>query len=157
MRRLNSVSEAWRNYLYANGDSHLNDVDNFFTRMELITGSQEQILETMLLNEPDMQLVRECKEEIAFQREELKEMVTDFCNYYENCVSSKEQAVLPEEILDELCISGINGCLYEVAKDWEKLGKRAYLIWDKLNDSYSGGVSYIRDDLCKAVFEIICQ
>lgn len=43
MRKLSNAGEAWRNYLYANYDGKYNDVEDFLTRIELISDSQEQL------------------------------------------------------------------------------------------------------------------
>lgn len=46
---------------------------------------------------------------------------------------------------------GTNGYLYEIAKEWKKVGKKAHEIWDQIDDSYGEGLNYIHDDLCRLI------
>jgi len=153
MRGLNDFSEAWRDYLYANGEDYAApDPDNFITRVQLISDSHEQLLEAMLKDEPDMELVAVYKEEIAFQREQLKETIGSFADYcrYRNYES---EPIDIDDILNGLCSNGTNYFMYEVAVDWNNWGERAQRIWERLNDSYGCGLIHIQNDLCKLILK----
>jgi hypothetical protein len=152
MKRLTEVGESWRDYLYANHNGYYNDVKDFITRVHLISDSQEQLLETMLEDEPNMELVKECKEEIAFQRGQLEDIAKEFVDYYNSNIPSK-QKLITDDILNDLCKEGTNDYLYEIATEWQEWGNKVHRIWDNLDDSYGRGLNYIHDDLCKLVMK----
>lgn len=150
MRILTELGAAWRNYLYANRDGKFNDAEDFLIRVELITDSHSQILETMLENEPNMDLVKECKDEIAYQRNQLEDMVKEFVEFA-NLPADYTQS--SDEILTDLCDAGSASYLYEIASDWKEWGVKVNRISERLNDSYGYGIGYVHDELCKLIME----
>jgi len=152
MRRLNEVGKSWRNYLYANYDGVFNEVEDFVLRVGIINDSMEELLDTMLEDEPDNQLVKECKEEITFQRESLRNIAKEFADYHNNVLEHKIE-IFQDVILNEFCKREIDNYYYQIAKERESLGGRAHKIWDRLNDNYGDGLRYIHDDLCKMILD----
>ena len=145
---LGEVGKAWRNYLYANPDGKFNDAKDFVTRIEIIDYAQEQILEEMLKERPDMNLVNSCKSEIAFQRGELIEIATEFAAYCSD-VTTEEL----EELLDQFCIAGIRSYMYKAAVGCKDIAKKAYKIFETLNDDYGHGLDYLQEDLCVLIMD----
>lgn len=156
MKILNEYGEAWRNYLYANSNGERNDVKDFMIRLQLISDSHDQILETLLGTDPNVELIKECKDEIAFQREQLIYIVAEFIDYYFDNALKKEQ-VNPNDILNDLCIMGTKHILYELAEEWQTWGEKAQRISGKLNVLYGCGLDYIHDDLSKLIFKEVYE
>lgn len=148
MRRLTDLGKSWINYLFANDDGEHNDIQDFLVRVSLINNSHVQILETMLDDIPNMDLVKECKDEIAFQRFQLEDMMNEFVDFTNLPVDERLSA---DEILTDLCDAGTNSYLYEIASEWQEWGEKAHRIWDKLNDCYGHGLHYIHNDLCRLI------
>lgn len=151
MRKLTEIEEQWRNYLYANYDGKYNDAEDFIARIQLIDDSHDQILETMLENNPDMELVKACKEEIIHQIDALKDLVAEFVDYYNNSDNTKD--ITLESLLTEFRYSATNSYLYEIAEDWQNWGIKSNNIWKKLSDSYGNGLQHIHDDLCILIMD----
>lgn len=152
MRILTDFGKAWRDYLYANSDSLCSDADDFILRVQLISDSHDQILETMLEDTPNMDLVKECKDEIAFQIDHLKEMIGEFvdtADLPDDCNLSMD------EIISDLVFEGTKYYLYEIAAEWKQFGERAHKIFENLNDSYGYGIGYIGNDLCRLIYDEI--
>lgn len=157
MRCINDFSETWRNFLFANGEDFAGpDVDDILTRVDLISSCHEELLEEMLKTEPDMMIVSGYKEEIAFHRMQLEDIILLFAEYYHSH-SFEKRTIDINEILDGFCSQGTNYFLYEIAKDWKEWGDRVFKIWDKLNDRYGNGLHYIQNDLCKLIMEEIYE
>ena len=148
MKALTALGESWRDYLFANRYGNHNYVKDFMIRVELIRDSQEQILETMLDDVPNMELVAECKGEIAFQRTQLEYMINEFTHFSDVHPGDMLSA---DEILMDLCDAATNSYLYEIAAEWKDWGEKSHVIYDKLNDMYGYGLDYIHDDLCKLI------
>lgn len=155
MRKLTEIGEQWRNYLYANLDGKYNDAEDFITRIQLIDDNHEQILETMLEINPDMELVKACKEEIIFQIEALNDLVEEFIDYYNNSYHTNEnvESITLESFLTEFRYSTTNSYLYEIAEDWQNWGIKSNNIWEKLSDRYGNGLQHIHDDLCLLIMD----
>jgi hypothetical protein len=152
MKVLTLFGKAWRDYLFANCDGIHNDAKDFMIRIELIRDSQDQILETMLEDTPNMELVAECKGEIAFQRVQLEDMINEFVNFEDIPADEKLSA---DEILMDLCDAATNSYLYEIASEWKVWGEKSHKICEKLNELYGYGIGYIHDDLCKLILSEI--
>jgi len=156
MKKLTEIEKLWRDYLYANHDGVYNDVENFMIRISLINDSREALLETMLEDEPNMELVKECKEEIAFQKEQLEDIVKELIEY-----DSHNNGIFPDKqkeinvIIDDLCREGSIDSFYRIAEEWQSWGERTHRIWYELNECYNGKLYHIHDDLCKLIMEEI--
>lgn len=157
MKILTDCGKAWRNYLYANYNGKFNDIDDFITRIQLISDSQEQLLETMLEIEPNLALVTECKEEIDFQKGELADIVREFVDFYNDNFPYDEDKLIDTEILIELCHEGINCYWYEIAMDWKEWGEKAHKIWVNINDNNGYGLYYIHDTLCEMIMNEVYE
>ncbi len=153
MRALIGYGREWRNYLYANSSAFHNDVNDFLIRVQLISDSHADILETMMLVEPNMELVKECKDEIQFQINMLRDMLKEFI-LYANPTEGIELSA--DELLDGLCNHGVDDYLYQIADDWKEFGEKARELFSKLNDLHSNVFNYIQDDLCKLILDDFC-
>ena len=154
MRKLYEPQSAWKNYLYAYQDGRFNDVEDFLIRVQLINDCHIQILETMLENEPNMDLVKECKKEIAYQRTMLHDIIVEYLEYYN---PSSEQKLSVDSLLDDLCKAGRGSYLYEVAEEWHICGTKAHQIWETLSNSKGGRLDSLHDDLCRLYMENYIQ
>ncbi len=150
MKRLGVVETEWRNYFYANIDGTYNDIKNFMVRVELISDSHEQIVEGVLKD--NSELVRECKEEIMFQKEQLKETITEFIEF---CMSNADSDIETdtEEILMDIADNGTSSIFYIVVDDWKNWGNKSNEIWKSLNTNHKNDLNYIHDDLCKLIMQ----
>lgn len=128
MRRLTPFTLVWRNFLYANQDGYANDPKEFRARVSLIQSGRDTILEQMLNEEPDMSLVGVEKEEIAFQLENIKEMLQEFSKYAERYHFYDSQELLQKEICEELQREGMESDLYIVTQDWQEYADNALRV-----------------------------
>lgn len=128
MRRLTPLTLVWRNFLYANQDGYANDPKEFGARVSLIQSGRDTILEQMLKEEPDMSLVGVEKEEIAFQLENIKEMLQEFSKYAERYHFYDSQELLQKEICEELQREGMESDLYIVTRDWQEYADNALRV-----------------------------
>lgn len=151
MRRLSEFGREWRNYLYANQDALFNDAADFKTRVELISDAHEDLVKAMLEDEPDMQQVSDCKEEIRFQREQLTDIMQEFATEY--CSLSSGETVPTDEILDEICNDATDHFMYEIATDWMDWGEKTQKIWNILNGEYDYNLLALHDDLCELIMD----
>lgn len=160
-RRLNEIGMAWRNYLYANDAGIHNDAKNFMIRLDLIGSSHDQILETMLEDAPDMELVKACKEEIKFQREQLEEMIGEFVDYCkDNCsvdiiLKDTCRTDAADDILNDICTKGTNGYFYVIAEEWKEWDKNIQEIYESLSEKSNSDISDIHDDLFESFMQLI--
>lgn len=146
MRKLNKQGLAWRNYAFAYDGGIEKDIEDFKIRVSLIGDAKEQWMETLLTNEPNQDLVNECKEEIKFQKENLKPLFQEFVDY---CNNRNIKADSVEEMLDDICRHDINSEMYIICCDWEDIGKEAESLWNQLNELSDGEIHYLKDDFCK--------
>lgn len=157
MRRLTTFGRAWRNYLFAYNDGIHNDTKDFIVRVQLIKDDKEQLTDAMLMDNPDMELVGTCKSEIAFQKDQLQDMINEFikfCKESSNYPASHADEMLTlDDILTDLCGEDIHSYLYEIADEWKEWGEKVHRIWDVLNDNYGNGHYYIHDDLCRLIMD----
>lgn len=153
MRALLGCGKEWRNYLYANSSAFHNDVDDFLIRVQLISDSHAEILATMMLDEPNMGLVKECLVEIQYQTNVLSDMINEFIEYANPHEGIELSA---NELIDGLCKHGTDDYLYQVADDWKEFGEKANKLCSKLNDKHSNVLNYIQDDLCKLILDDFC-
>lgn len=128
MRRLTPLTLVWRNFLYANQDGYANDPEEFMTRVSLIQNERDSILEQMLKEEPDMFLVEAAKEEIAFQVENLEEIIQEFSNYAERYHFYDSLELLQKEICEGLQREGMESELYIVTQDWQEYADNALRV-----------------------------
>lgn len=128
MRRLTPLTLVWRNFLYANQDGYANDPEEFMTRVSLIQNERDSILEQMLKEEPDMFLVEAAKEEIAFQVENLEEIIQEFSNYAERYHFYDSLELLQKEICEGLRHGGMESELYIVTQDWQEYAANALRV-----------------------------
>ncbi len=128
MRRLTPLTLVWRNFLYANKDGHANDPEEFVTRVSLIQNGRDSILEQMLKEEPDMFLVGVEKEEIAFQLENLEEMLQEFSKYAERYHFYDSLELLQKEICEGLQREGMESEFYIVTQDWQEYADNALRV-----------------------------
>jgi|GEM_PF-2555245 len=152
MKRLDDVGKSWRDYLYANHDGEYNDPKDFMVRVSIIYDCQEQVLDAMLEDNPDMASVKESKEEIVFQREALEDIAEEFVAYHNSNLSHKLK-IEKSIILYMFCKRETENYFYQIAEEWESLGEKAHSLWEKLGNSYGSGLIYIHEDLCKLIME----
>lgn len=152
MIQLNKQGVAWRNYLFANHTSSEKDIDNFKTRVSLIGSAKEQWMETLLTNEPNRELINECKEEIDFQKENLKPMLQEFV---ESCKDRNIETNSVDEMLNDICQADCNSGLYRIIADWEDIAKAADSMWNMLEDRFGRELNYMRDDLCELFMDTV--
>ena len=152
MIQLNESGFAWRNYLFANHDSYEKDIGDFKIRVELIGDSKEQWMEELLKQEPNEELIKECKEDITFQKEQLTPMLQEFVEY---CIDRNIETETVEEMLENICQHDYNNEMYRIIEEWEDIGKAADDMWDILDDRYGRGLNYMRDDLCELFMDTV--
>jgi hypothetical protein len=157
MIRLTDIGRSWRNYLFANQDASYNDVKDFMTSVELITDSREQLVNSMLTDVPDMILVEECRQEIAYQRMQLKDMMCEFVEQINNDIEVESTPeALANDFIDEISENGTQAYFFKIAKEWEEYSEKTENIWNCLSKSsdikiYS--TSSFHDDICKIYFD----
>ena len=142
MLNLNEPALAWRNYLFANHAGHENAGDHFKTRVSLIDDAKEQWMEELLKQEPNEDLIKECKEEIAFQKEQLAPILQEYVEY---CKYRHIETGTVEEMLEDICQHGSNDITFRIFEDWEDIAEAAGKLWETLWDKSDEGISCSMD------------
>ncbi len=111
--------------MYANQDGYANDPEEFLTRVQLIQDGRDGILEQMLKEEPDMFLVEVAKQEIAFQLDNLEDMIQEFSQYAEGYHFYESIELLQKEVCEDLQSAGTESELYIIAEEWQEYAANA--------------------------------
>lgn len=135
MRRLNPFTFIWRNFLYANKNGQKNDSEDFLTRVSLIQDARDAILEQMIKPEPDLFLVGVAKEEIAFQLENLEEMLQEFSRYAKEYHFYESMELLQKEVCEDLQSAGTESELYIIAEEWNEYAANATKVIQEMPES----------------------
>lgn len=125
MRQLTPLTLVWRNFLYANQDGYANDPEEFMTRISLIQDERDSILEQMLKPEPDLFLVEVAKQEIAFQLDNLEDMIQEFSQYAEGYHFYESIGLLQKEVCEDLQSAGTESELYIIVEEWQEYAANA--------------------------------
>lgn len=161
MLRLNEEGKAWRDYLFAVSpyDAPERDLEDFITRVSIIDDSREEWMTSLfLLAEPDEEVIKECQEEIAFQRDAIHPMLKEFSEYcIENGLEISQKEFI-EYNLNLICMKGMESELLAIYQQWEPIAKAAKNVWEKFCDSDSyEGLEYVQEDFFKSFMDGICE
>lgn len=140
MRRLTPLTLVWRNFLYANQDGYANDPEDFLIRVQLIQNERDGILEQMLKSEPDLFLVEVAKQEIAFQLDNLEDMIQEFSQYAEGYHFYESMELLKKEVCEDLQSAGTESELYIIVEEWQEYAANARKVVQEVPDCSSFGV-----------------
>ncbi|MBQ3584518.1 MAG: hypothetical protein IJA27_07370 [Lachnospiraceae bacterium] len=162
MLRLDKYGKAWRDYLFAVSpyDAPERDLEDFITRVSIIDDSREEWMTSLfLLTEPNEEVIKECQEEITFQRDAIRPMLKEFSEYcIENGLEISQKELFIEDNLNLICMKGMESELLVIYRQWEPIAKAAKSVWERFCDSDSyEGLEYLQEDFFKSFMDEIYE
>ena len=130
MRQLNAVTLAWRNFMFTSFETSFekeNEIKEFDSRISLIQDSRESMLEELSKDNPNVELIKGCREEIIFQKDELSELVNRFGEYWESECQGTNREIIENEVLDSFS-KGTESYFYQVVYDWQEYADYAWNV-----------------------------
>lgn len=124
MTRLTTLTKLCRNYLFSNPEAiDRQYVSDIKTRLQIITDSREQLLDALLKEDSeDVNLVKDCKDEIKYQLKMLDDFIEEFTEY---CIGNGLD-IEKKDVSDSLNLHmGIESDLYIICSEWEIIGIHA--------------------------------
>lgn len=151
MIRMTEQDVLWRNFFFAKYDNYYKpDYDEFEARVGLIANAKENLMKQILSEFPNNELIKEAKEEIEFQKEQLSETIEAFIKYCnENGYANTDNK---EQLLEDIVNNDFNSGLWKILEDWKPITQYVNSVIDKLEGLHDC-TSDLREDLSKLMMD----